>query len=119
MTHDDGVPGKYDFVAIATSPDGPPTAAGVPARATGLTPRVCTTRRRLTVHVPARRGLRVTQVVAYLGSRRVAASRTRAVRVSLFGLPRGRARLTLNVTGRRDGRTVRFALHRRPRTCGA
>jgi dienelactone hydrolase len=120
MVDEDGWPGTYDAVRVATTPDGPATAAGVPARTTGLAATVCTSRRHITVHAKRVRGVRIRRVTAYRGSRRLARSHagSRAVRIRLQGLPRGRARLRLVVTGRRHGHTVHVTQRRSVRTCG-
>jgi dienelactone hydrolase len=116
LTHDDGVPGRYDFVAIDTTRDGPAGAA-VPASPSGLKPTVCTTRRHVTVHAPRMRGVRITTVAAYVGSRRIARANGRMLRVSVFGLKRGRAQLKLRVHGRRAGHAVAKTVRLTLKTC--
>jgi hypothetical protein len=120
MVDQDGWPGTYDAVRVATTPDGPATGAGVPASTAGLASTVCTSRRHVSVRAKRVRGLRVGRVTAYRGTRRLARSRagSRTVRIAVRGLPRGRATLRLVVTGRRHGRTVHVTQRRSVRTCG-
>jgi hypothetical protein len=120
MTADDGWPERYSYLAIATAADGTPLPiAGrrtVPVRSSRAA-RSCTSRRTIRVTVKRRRGLRVRRVIATVGRKRVGAARGRRVVVRLGGLPRGTVRVTLRVTGRRAGRTVRVVQRRTFRTC--
>ena len=117
MVDDDGWPERYSYVAIATSADGTPLPIAGRRTVRLRSSRVCLSRRTLTVTVKRRRGLRVRQVVASVGRKRVGASRGRRVVVRLAGLPRGTVRVTLRITGRRGGRTVRVVQRRTYRLC--
>ena len=124
MTTEDGWPERYSFLAIATSADGTPLPINgvrtVPARPGSRASRICTSRRTIAVRVKRRRalrGVRVRRVVATVGKRQVGRSRTGRVVVRLSGLPRGTVRVTLRITGRRGGRTVRVTQRRTYRLC--
>ena len=113
LTADDGVQGDYDWFSIARSPDRPGAGSSLGSQGLG----VCTSRRRIVIHVKRRRGLRIRRVVAYVGKRKVGQSRSRRVSVRLIGLPRQIARVQLRITARQAGKTVRLTRHRTYRTC--
>jgi dienelactone hydrolase len=122
LTHDDGVPGTYDFFKLATTPDGPATASTVPGATKGLGAQVCTTKKRITLRAP-KGVIRFTRTLAYFGKRRLASSRSRSVSFSPFGLGRGIVRVTLRSTGHKRShgrtRTVHRRYTRRIRSCKA
>jgi dienelactone hydrolase len=111
----DGYAGSYDFITIDRSPDGPATTAAAAISSRGLAPTLCTGRARIAVRAPGR--LRVTRMSVWLGARRLAVVHRRTARLSVLGLPVGRARLVLRVAGVRHGRRVHITLARRLRTC--
>jgi dienelactone hydrolase len=119
----DGFGAEFDYLKIATSPDGAGTAPGSGLPTTSpppsLTPpRRCTSRRVVVLHVKRVRGLRLQRVRATVGGKRVgSARRTRRVRVDLTGLAKGRVRVVLRLTGTRAGSRVHVKQVRRFRTC--
>ncbi len=118
----DGVPGEFDYAKLDTSKDGPATTAAVPAQPTGLPQRSanrCTSRRTIVLHARRVRGIRVSRVEARVGKRVVGRARTSRITVRLAGLPKRRAKVVLQLTGRRAGRTVRVTQVRSFRTCAA
>jgi hypothetical protein len=93
----------------------PPASAGA-ALVTVPTRRPCTSRRRLSIHLHAHRGERVTSIVVMIDHRTVASRHPRhgIARIDLRGLPRGS--FTIRVSARTNrARTIR--LTRRYRTC--
>ncbi|PZR66834.1 MAG: hypothetical protein DLM63_08110 [Solirubrobacterales bacterium] len=117
MSAADGYAGSYDFVNIDRSPDGPASSVASTLSPQGLAPALCTSRRTITVRMPARRGLRLTRLTVWFGARRIASVRGRSARIRLIGLPRGHVRLTLRETGRLGRRAFRRTLRLRLRTC--
>ena len=114
LSDDDGVAGTYDYLAIARSADHP--GAGSALGGQGL--RVCTSRRRIVIHIHRAHGVRVKRILARVGKRVVGRSqKRRRVTVRLTGLPRQTARVNLRITARRHGRTVRLRRHRTYHTC--
>ena len=118
----DGELPRWGFLPIATAPDGTSAYAAQDAtEASRTTPptaaRPCRSRRRIALRVRRVRGLRVTRVVARVGSRRVGRARGRRLRLDLSGMPKGTARVTLRITGRRGGRTVTVTQRRAFRLC--
>jgi hypothetical protein len=88
---------------------------GKPAPGSAPPAKQCRTARRVTVHLRTPKHFVVTKVVAVVGGRVVKTRRghARSLRVSFKGLPAGRNRVVLRITGHRRGHTRRTVIDRR------